>query len=140
MRLDILRRLGFRLEFLAERRHKHAQRRDVVVPAAAPYLLRYVRMRQDFSDVLREEAQKFVFDWGEFQLNPAIAPEGGSELVKKAIEDMKNGRIHVFRGDYIGYNPTDPSDSWDLNTEYHENSEGSAPTFHYILQDVIIVE
>ena len=74
------------------------------------------------------------------ELNPAIAPEGGQELINRSIEDMKNGRIHVFRGDYIGYNPTDPSDSWDLRTEYHENSESSAPTFKYILQDVIIVE
>ncbi|MBP5471444.1 MAG: hypothetical protein J6Y12_02115, partial [Lachnospiraceae bacterium] len=83
----------------------------------------------------------FEKGWVEMlELNPAIAPEGGSELVKKAIEDMKNGRIHVFRGDYLGLNPADPSDSWDLNTEYYENSERSAPSFRYILQDVIIVE
>ena len=83
----------------------------------------------------------FEKGWVEMlELNPAIAPEGGEELVNRSIEDFKNGRIHVFRGDYIGLNPTDPSDSWDLNTEYPENSDSSAPTFRYILKDVIVVE
>ena len=83
----------------------------------------------------------FEKGWVEMlELNPAIAPEGGAELVNRSIEDFKNGRIHVFRGDYIGLNPTDPSDSWDLNTEYPENSDSSAPTFRYILKDVIVVE
>lgn len=83
----------------------------------------------------------FEKGWVEMlELNPAIAPEGGAELVNRSIEDFKNGRIHVFHGDYIGLNPTDPSDSWDLNTEYPENSDSSAPTFRYILKDVIVVE
>ena len=83
----------------------------------------------------------FEKGWVEMlELNPAIAPEGGAELVNRSIEDFKNGRIHVFRGDYIGLNPTDPSDSWDLNTEYPENSDSSAPKFRYILKDVIVVE
>lgn len=83
----------------------------------------------------------FEKGWVEMlELNPAIAPEGGAELVNRSIEDFKNGRIHVFRGDYIGLNPTDPSDSWDLNTEYPENSDSSAPTFRYVLKDVIVVE
>ena len=83
----------------------------------------------------------FEKGWVEMlELNPAIAPEGGAELVNRSIEDFKNGRIHVFLGDYIGLNPTDPSDSWDLNTEYLENSDSSAPTFRYILKDVIVVE
>ena len=83
----------------------------------------------------------FEKGWVEMlELNPAIAPEGGAELVNRSIEDFKNGRIHVFRGDYIGLNPTDPSDSWDLNTEYLENNDSSAPTFRYILKDVIVVE
>ena len=74
------------------------------------------------------------------ELNPAIAPEGGAELVNKTIDDFKNGRVHVFRGDYTGLNPADPSDSWDLNLEFVENSERSAPSFRYVLKDVIIVE
>ncbi len=83
----------------------------------------------------------FEKGWVEMlELNPAIAPEGGAELVNRSIEDFKNGRIHVFRGDYTGLNPTDPSDSWDLNTEYLENNDSSAPTFRYILKDVIVVE
>ena len=83
----------------------------------------------------------FEKGWVEMlELNPAIAPRGGAELINSAVDDLKNGRIHVFRGDYTGFNPADPSDTWDLNTEYHENSGCSAPSFHYVLQDVIIIE
>ena len=74
------------------------------------------------------------------ELNAAIAPEGSAEVIDKAIEDMKAGRVHVFKGDYIGMNPDDPHDTWDLNTEYPENREASAPGFHYVLTKVITIE
>ena len=53
---------------------------------------------------------------------------------------MKKGRVHVFQGDYVGDNPYDPDDVWDLTTEYPENKEASAPSFGYVLRDVIVVE
>ena len=74
------------------------------------------------------------------ELNAAIAPEGSAEVIDKAIEDMKAGKVHVFKGDYIGMNPDDPHDTWDLNTEYPENREASAPGFHYVLTKVITIE
>ena len=74
------------------------------------------------------------------ELNRAIAPEGSEELIRQTVADIEAGKCHVFQGDYFGVNPDDPSDTWDLRTEYPENAEASAPTFHYVLQDVIVIE
>ena len=74
------------------------------------------------------------------ELNPAIAPNGAQEVIDRTIDDMALGNCHVFHGNYIGVNPDDPSDTWNLNVEYIENSSSSAPTFYYILQDVITIE
>lgn len=73
-------------------------------------------------------------------VNKAVAPDGADELIDETIEKIKNGEIHVFKGNYLGVNPDDPTDTWDLNKEYPENEKSSAPTFHYILKDVITVE
>lgn len=73
------------------------------------------------------------------EINPAIAPKGCKKLVDDAVNDMSKGRIHVFKGDYIGVDPDDPSDTYDLNKEYFENQQSSAPTFHYVLKDIITV-
>ena len=74
------------------------------------------------------------------QLNPAIAPAGSEELIRRTIEEIEAGRCHVFQGDYLGVNPDDPADTWDLHEEYRENADASAPSFHYVLQDVIVLE
>ena len=74
------------------------------------------------------------------ELNPAIALAGSEELIQRTIEDIQAGRCHVFSGEYLGVNPDDPDDTWDLNTEYQENANASAPSFYYILQNVILVE
>ena len=73
------------------------------------------------------------------EINSAIAPKGCEKLVQQAQEDMSAGKIHVFKGDYIGVAPDDPSDTYDLNKEYIENENSSAPTFHYVLKDIITV-
>ncbi len=74
------------------------------------------------------------------QLNTAIAPEGAEGLIERSISDLAAGKAHVFRGDYFGVDPFDASNVWDLNTEYPENSEASAPSFNYVLKDIIIIE
>ncbi len=74
------------------------------------------------------------------ELNQTTAPEGSEEAIFGTIEDFKHGKCHVFLGDYVGINPDDPSDTWDLNKEYIENKESSYPTFHYVLKDVVIVD
>lgn len=74
------------------------------------------------------------------ELNRVIAANGSEEMIEEAIKTFQKEKGHVFVGDYIGINPEDASDTYDLNTEYHENANSSAPTFYYILKDVIIVE
>ena len=74
------------------------------------------------------------------ELNGAIAPEGSEELIRQTVAEIEEGKCHVFRGDYVGADPFDPNDIWDLNTEFPENKDASAPSFHYILRDVIEIE
>lgn len=75
------------------------------------------------------------------EINSLIAADGTEAAVDEAIEKLKKGQLEVFKGDYIGVNPIDDSDVIDLNTGYEENKDASAPSFHYILKDVInIVE
>lgn len=74
------------------------------------------------------------------ELNRAKAPYGSEGKIEQTIKDFESGRMHVFKGNYFGVNPDDSTDTWDLNTEYTENKEASAPSFHYVLKDVIVVE
>ena len=74
------------------------------------------------------------------ELNLAIAPPGSEEAVNEAIEDFKKGKEQVFKGDYVGVDPADSGDICELKYGYQENANSSAPSFHYILKDVIVVE
>lgn len=80
----------------------------------------------------------FVQDWVEMtELNTIIAAPGTQEEINKCIEDFRKGTISVFAGDYVGVDPFDPADTYNLQTEFKENATLSAPAFHYVLQDVI---
>ena len=72
--------------------------------------------------------------------NPPIMADGSQEKIESVIKFLKNGTIKVFHGNYIGENPDDKADTWDLNIPYIENEKQSAPSFHYILKDVITVQ
>lgn len=74
------------------------------------------------------------------ELNEIIAAEGTKDKVNDIIEGFEQGKIQVFQGDYIGVNPYDETDTYDLNNGYVENQNCSAPTFHYVLRDVITIE
>ena len=74
------------------------------------------------------------------ELNEIVAADGTAEKIAELIEQFQKGEVHVFEGDYIGVNPEDPSDTCDLREEYEENRYSSAPTFHYVLQDIITIE
>ena len=74
------------------------------------------------------------------ELNRAIAPAGSEELIRRTVEEIVAGKCHVFKGNYVGVDPDNPSDVWDLNTEFPENRNASAPSFHYVLRDVIVIE
>ena len=62
-----------------------------------------------------------------------------SKEIEKLKKQFKNGNLTVFKGDFLGVNPFDKDDVWNLNTPFYENKEKSAPAFNYILQDCIIV-
>ena len=83
----------------------------------------------------------FQRDWVQMvELNEYIAAPGTREAMEAAIEDMKAGRITIFKGPYVGVDPEDPTDTVDLSQGYGENRDSSAPTFHYILKDIITLE
>ena len=87
-----------------------------------------------------DEGAGFKEDWVTvLTLNTAIAPTGCQAMVDETVAALSAGKCPVFVGDYIGIDPVDADDVWDLRTEYHENESSSAPTFHYVLQDVIEV-
>lgn len=74
------------------------------------------------------------------ELNRQLAVYGTEEKLNKAIEDLRKGRIEVFKGNYTGVNPDDASDTVDLSQGYRENENGSWPTFNYVLNDIVTVE
>lgn len=71
--------------------------------------------------------------------NDAIVAKGTKERIDQLISDFNSGKVQVFKGNYTGTNPFDKSDKIDLNTEYIENENSSAPTFNYVLDGVITV-
>ena len=84
----------------------------------------------------------FEKGWVEMiDLNLQVAAPGTQDAMNKAIERFKRGNgDFVFGGNYIGVDPDDPSDTWDLHNDYKENEKTSYPTFHYILKDVITID
>ena len=74
------------------------------------------------------------------EVNELIAAPGTKEKVEKLIGSFKKKEINVFQGDYIGVDPDNKEDVISLKEGYQENEKSSAPTFHYVLRDVIHVE
>ena len=78
-------------------------------------------------------------DWVQIlELNQHIAAYDTRRRLNKAIEDFKSGRVEVFIGDYIGYDPDIEDETYDLSKGFAENRDSSTPSFRYILRDVII--
>jgi basic membrane protein A len=71
------------------------------------------------------------------ELNNLIVAPGTKKAVEDAINELNNGKIKVFKGDYKGVNPNDESDVIDLKVGYEENKHASAPSFNYVLEDVV---
>ncbi len=74
------------------------------------------------------------------EVNELIAAPGTKEKVEKLIGSFKKNEINVFQGDYTGVDPDNKEDVISLKEGYQENEKSSAPTFHYVLRDVIHVE
>ncbi len=73
-------------------------------------------------------------------LNLQVAAPGTEEAMNSAIAQFKKGKTDfVFKGDYIGVNPDNPSDTYDLSKGYIENQNTSYPLFNYMLSEIITV-
>ena len=74
-------------------------------------------------------------------LNQQVAADGTEAAMENAIEQFKRGSSdYVFKGDYTGVDPNNPSDTINLKNGYKENEHCSYPLFHYILNDVISID
>ena len=73
------------------------------------------------------------------EINTVVCAEGTQANIEKLIKDFKKDKIQVFYGDYTGVNPYDENDKISLKKPYKENKDSSAPTFNYVLDDVIKV-
>lgn len=74
------------------------------------------------------------------KLNETIAAKGTQKKIDELVKEFSKGNVDVFKGDYIGVNPFDENDTYDLSKGYIENENSSAPTFNYVLKDVIEIE
>ena len=82
----------------------------------------------------------FEKGWVEMlELNSIAAADGSREAVNRLIKEFEKGKNDVFKGDYIGVDPFDENNTFDLRNGYIENETHSAPTFGYVLKDVITV-
>ena len=83
----------------------------------------------------------FEKGWVEMiDLNHQVAAQGTEKAMNSAIEKFKRKKVDfVFKGDYIGIDPDDPSKTIDLRKGYIENENTSYPTFNYILSDIITI-
>ena len=83
----------------------------------------------------------FESGWVEMDdLNIQVAAFGTQRAMDLAIEKLKRGNVdYVFKGDYTGINPEDPSDTCDLKNGYIENENTSYPMFHYIIPEIITI-
>ncbi|MBP5384752.1 MAG: BMP family ABC transporter substrate-binding protein [Lachnospiraceae bacterium] len=84
----------------------------------------------------------FEKGWVEMtDLNQQIAASGTQAVMDSVIKQFMTGKVDfVFKGDYNGVNPDDPSDTIYLKRGYIENENTSYPLFHYILSDIITIE
>ena len=84
----------------------------------------------------------FEKGWVEMvDLNLQVCAPGTQEAMDSAIEHFKRGNgDFVFKGDYKGADPDNPSDIVNLKHGYVENENTSYPTFHYILSDIITIQ
>jgi len=83
----------------------------------------------------------FEKGWVEMlEINEIAAAKGTQQKIEELIEQFKQKKIQVFKGEYIGINPYDDTDTYDLSKGYTENETSSAPTFHYVLKDVITIK
>ena len=109
----------------------------------APYEVAAVQSVMDGTEIPVDDHAGFDKGWVAMtELNEKIAAKGTQEAMDAAIKDFKDGKLtakEIYKGDYKGTNPFDKNDTIDLTEGFAENSTQSAPTFAYVLDDVITV-
>lgn len=82
----------------------------------------------------------FERDWVQMvELNSLIAPEGAQDVMEAAEDAFRKGEVEVFKGDYVGVNPFNSAETYDLSQGYDECADSSAPTFKYVIEDIISI-
>jgi len=116
-----------------------------------PYVLSAVEavmMNRDIESVVsgnihgHDVSAGFENGWVEMEdLNLQVAADGTQQAMDAAIDRFDKGDVSfVYKGDYTGTDPADPSDTCDLREGYIENEYTSYPLFHYILNDIITID
>lgn len=83
----------------------------------------------------------FEKNWIEMlDINEVVAAPGTKQRVDAVCDEFRKGQVHVFFGDYTGVSVDDKNDTCNLNEEYIENYQSSAPAFNYILNEIITIE
>ena len=62
-------------------------------------------------------------------MNRLIVADGTEAEIEQVMKKIKNNTLSVFKGDYVGVNPLDEKDVWDLRTEFIENEKALPPVF-----------
>ena len=73
------------------------------------------------------------------ELNSLVAAEGTQERLDKLTDQLRRGRLNVFKGDYTGVAYDDSTDTIDLRDGYNEYAGSTYPGFHYLLKDYITI-
>ena len=116
-----------------------------------PYVLSAVEavmMNKDIESIVsgnihgHDVSAGFENGWVEMEdLNLQVAADGTQQAMDAAIDRFVKGDVSfVYKGDYTGADPADPSDTCDLREGYIENEYTSYPLFHYILNDIITID
>ncbi|WP_029232242.1 BMP family ABC transporter substrate-binding protein [Butyrivibrio sp. VCB2006] len=115
-----------------------------------PYILAAVKAvinNKDIEDIVQgnkngsDTSAGFNYGWVEMDdLNLQVAAPGTQGAMDKAINMLKRGKVDfVFKGNYIGTDPDNPEDTYNLVDGYVENENTSYPLFHYIISDIITI-
>ena len=109
----------------------------------APYEIAAVQAVMDGTEIPVDQHAGFNEGWVAMtELNTAIAAEGTQEKIDETEQAFKDGSLKatdVFKGPYTATNPyTD--ETIDLTDGFEENAIQSAPSFSYVINDIITIK
>ena len=114
------------------------------ITAATEAVMRYRTIEKEVPGRAHGNDLSAGFDMGWVEilgLNDPICAEGTREIANEMIDEFKHGHVgSIFRGDYIGIDPSDPGDTIDLKKGFEENAASSYPAFHWLLEDIVIID